>query len=90
MDPTLKFTLEKSTYFSFDNKQVQKLIFLNLSIPLDNDGNIETDIYYKDTNTHDYLDYNSHHPKHIKDNIPYNLAKKIIVFCSNSTTEQRR
>ena len=90
MDPTLKFTLERSTSFSTDNISYQKLNFLDLSILLDNDGNIERDIYYKDTNTHDYLDYNSHHPKHIKDNVPYNLAKKIIVFCSNSVTEQKR
>ena len=41
-----------------------------------------TDIFYKDTNSHFYLDYNSHHPQHIKDNIPYNLAKKIVVFVS--------
>ena len=32
------------------------------------DGKIETDIYYKDTNSHDYLHYNSHHPEHVKNN----------------------
>ena len=46
--------------------------------------------FYKETNSHDYLRYDSHHPQHIKDNIPYNLAKRIIVFCSNSDTEQLR
>ena len=51
---------------------------------------LETDIFYKETNSHDYLRYDSHHPQHIKDNIPYNLAKRIIVFCSNSDTEQLR
>ena len=33
-------------------------------------------------NAHDYLPYNSAHPKHCKDNLPYNLATCIIVFVS--------
>ena len=39
-----------------------------------------TDIFYKDTNSHFYLDYNSHRPQHMKDNIPYGFAKKLICF----------
>ena len=56
---------------------------------LHSDGRIETDIYYKDTNSHDYLHYNSHHPEHVKKNIPYTLAKKIIVFCSSCFVDKR-
>ena len=48
---------------------------------------IETEIYYKTTNNHHYLEYNSFHPTHIKENIPYNLAKRIIVFTSNPQKE---
>ena len=33
-------------------------------------------------NTHDYLPYDSAHPDHAKHNIPYNPAKRIIVFAS--------
>ena len=33
--------------------------------------------------------YNSHHPPHVKNNIPYTLAKKIIVFCSSRFVEKR-
>ena len=90
MDPTLKFTLEKSTNFILDEKCYQQLNFLDITVILDENGFVETDIFYKETNTHDYLDYNSHHPNHIKENIPYNLAKKIIAFCSNSRTEEKR
>ena len=54
------------------------------------DCKVETGIFYKQTNTHDYLNYKSHHPKHIKDNIPYNLAKRVIIFCSKSETEKLR
>ena len=44
-------------------------------------------IYYKPTNSHDYLDFNSHHPIHIKKNIPFVLAKRIMIFTSNSEKE---
>ena len=47
--------------------------FLDVSVILHSDGTIETDIYYKDTNAHD----------HSKDNVPYNLPKRIFVFVSN-------
>ena len=68
----------------------QKLNFLDITIILYEDRRIVTDIYYKDTNTHDYLDYHSSHPKHVKDNIPFTLAKKIHVFCSDPDTEKQR
>ncbi|XP_065667728.1 uncharacterized protein LOC136088018 [Hydra vulgaris] len=48
------------------------------------------DNYYKKTNIHNYLNYKSHHPFHIKKNIPYNLAKRIIVFTSNYEIEKIR
>ena len=43
----------------------------------------DTEMYCKLMNTHDYLPYDSTHPNHIKNNIPYNLAKGITVFVSN-------
>jgi hypothetical protein len=36
------------------------------------------DIFSKDTDTHMYLNFSSSHPKHIKINIPFNLASRII------------
>ena len=39
---------------------------------------------------HDYLPYNSAHPKHCKDSLPYNLAKRIIVFVSNDKKVEMR
>ena len=87
LHPDINFTMEKGvahTRFSV------KLNFLDITIILHQDGRIETDIYYKDTNTHDYLDYHSSHPKHVKDNIPFTLAKKIHVFCSDPVTEDNR
>ena len=57
--------------------------FVDVSVILHSDCTIEADIYYKDTNTHDYLPYDSAHPDHSKDNVPYNLVKRIVVFVSN-------
>ena len=45
-------------------------------------------IYYKDTNAHDYLPY--HSPDHSRDNVPYNLAKRIIVSVSNKEKAEYR
>ena len=63
---------------------------LDINIILHNSRTIETDIYYKETNSHHYLPYNSHHPDHIKRNIPFNLAKRIIVFTSDENKVETR
>ena len=39
--------------------------------------------FYIETNSHDYLNYFSQHPVHIKQNIAHSLAKRITVFVSN-------
>lgn len=38
---------------------------------------IRTDIYYKETDAHEYLPFSSCHPRHTLENIPYNLARNI-------------
>ena len=80
----IKFTYEASKKYVDENgDHIQILAFLDILIILRNYRFFSTDIFYKETNSHFYLDYQSHHPKHIKDNLPYNLAKKIIVFVSD-------
>ena len=54
--------------------------FLDVALILHRDGSVETNFFYKTTNSHDYLSFDSHHPKQTKENVPYNLAKKIVVF----------
>ena len=90
MDSSLQFTLEDSRIVNINNEEVQKIDFLDISIMLYKDGTIETDIYYKVTNTHDYVHYDSFHAKHVLDNVPYNLAKKIIVFVSKDDVMEKR
>ena len=86
LHPSIKYTVDRGKITG--NKQ--ELNMLDIKIILHNSRTIETDIFYKETNTHDYLHYDSHHPMHIKQNIPYNLAKRIIVFTSDSTKEDIR
>ena len=42
------------------------------------------------TKTGNCLPYNIAHPKHCKDNFPYNLPKLIIVFVSNDEKVEMR
>ena len=90
MDPAIVFTLEESEEVLIKGKRLEKLNFLDICIMIDQDGCIHTDIYYKPTNSHDYLHYDSFHPEHTLKNIPYCLAKRIIVFCSDEETMEER
>ena len=90
LDQYIKFTIEKAVRDPSKHSNTQSLAFLDISFTLDELNQIETDIHYKETNAHDYLHYTSHHPQHIKSNIPFNLAKRIIVFCSDFEVEKMR
>ena len=64
--------------------------FLNVSIILHQNSVLETDIFYKETNLHDYLDYFSHYPEHTKQKMSHNLAKRIMIFVSDKTKMNER
>ena len=72
MHVSLNFTKEQAELLTAGNKTFQKLNFLDVSVILNDDNTVETDIFYKPTNSHDYLNFYSHHPEHIKHDIPYN------------------
>ena len=76
----VKYTIEKAKVISQNSESCQVINFLDVSVTLHPDRTNKTDIYYKDTKAHDYLSYDSTHPDHFKDNVPYNLAKRIIAF----------
>ena len=54
------------------------------------DNQIFTDIYCKPTDTHLYLDFFSCHPKHVKTNIPYNLASRIVTIVKDPEKREIR
>ena len=70
--PTIKFTSERST---------TSIPFLDVKILLEN-GKIETDLYCKPTDKHQYLLHSSSHPCHTKKSIPYSLALRLRRICS--------
>ena len=64
----------------------EKLPFLD--VLLYKQGNsVNMDIFYKEMDTNQYLNFNSCHPKHTETNVPYCLARRI---CSIVSDEERR
>ena len=57
----------------------KELPFLDVMIGKDN-THLTTDVYCKPTDSFQYLPYTSSHPRHTKNNIPYNLARGIQLF----------
>jgi len=51
---------------------------------------IITDIYFKETDAKNYLNFQSCHPKHTKRSIPYNLARRICTIVSNDEIKKQR
>ena len=80
LDPSIKFTCEQSD---------TGVSFLNLYIYKEN-GKIKSDVFYKDTDSHDYLPFNSCHPRHIKTNIPGNLARMICTIVDDPVRKEHR
>ena len=81
----IKYTVQRGTRIS---NTAETNTFMSIRVTLHDRRRVETELYYKETNNHHYLEYNSFHAKHVKDNIPYNFFKKIIVFTSDSKKEQ--
>ena len=80
LDSNLSFTLDQSgSSVNFLDVKVSKV-----------DTRITTDIFYKETDTHQYLDFKSSHPNHTKRNIPYNLARRICTIVSEPEILQIR
>ena len=86
-----QYTFKKAKLTQSHHSQPCHILnFLGIEVILHSDNTVEADIYYKETNAHDYLPYNSAHPKYCKDCLPYNLAKRIIPFVSNDEKVEMR
>ena len=53
---------------------------------INNNGEAQTDFFYKPTDSKQYLLYTSCHPKHTRNSILYNLARRLktIVFAERT------
>lgn len=90
LHPSLKFTEGKDKNSCEQSHDTFAQDFLDSSIILHQNGRLKTDIFHKETTSHDYHNYFSHHPKHIKQNILHSLAKRIIVFVSEEPKTNER
>ena len=80
LHPSIKFTMESS--------QIE-LPFLDILIKKSG-TKIITDIYYKQTDTHQYLNFHSCHPSHTKRNIPYCMARRVCAIVSDNRLKELR
>lgn len=79
--PSIKFTMEYSK---------ESVNFLDTTVSINNDLQcLETDLYCKPTDSHNYLLYNSAHPKKCKQSIPYSQFLRIKRICSKQTDYDR-
>ena len=83
IDSKIKYTFESSL------ENHNSIPFLDVLITIEN-GNIDTDIYSKPTDTYNYVPFNSNHPRHSIRNIPFNLARRIKGIVSDPNKLQGR
>lgn len=81
LDVNLNFKLEATG---------SKVNFLDICVYKKENNKIETDIFYKLTDTKQYLDFYSSHPRHIKIALPYNLARRICTIVSDTDIKYER
>ena len=80
LHPSINFTIEYSQ---------KELPFLDVLVKKTG-TNIDTDIYFKPTDSQQYLIFDSCHPKHIKLSIPYSLARRLrMIISSDEKIPQR-
>ena len=80
LHPNIKFTMESNE---------NEIPFLDILIKK-SQNKIITDLYHKPTDTQQYLHFKSHHPKACRNNIPYNLARRIVTIVSDNTLKHQR
>lgn len=58
------------------------LPFLDINLRISN-NHLQTSVYYKETDTHSYLHYQSSHPRHTKNSLPYSQLLRLRRLCSD-------
>ena len=80
MQPTIKFMADWSK---------TSINFLDVTVSI-TEGVIETDLYVKHTDSHQYLLSSSCHPFYCKKGIPYSQALRLNRICSNNESFDKR
>ena len=89
MNESIQYTVSLPEPRTIEGRNFKCTNFLAIKVLQQPDGKVKFDVYYKDTNTHDYLLFDSHHPQHTKTNVPYTLAKRIVVISSEDNWMER-
>ena len=97
LHPTIKFTAEFTSPFKYALvgphdcfcHQTKFIPFLDTKVSIDG-GKLITDLYKKPTDRCQYLLTSSCHPSHITQNIPFNLAYRLLRICSRRETLELR
>ena len=77
----IKFTYKYST---------RNMDFLDVTVMKDDEGNLTTDVFQKETDTHSYLQQSSSHPNNCKKGIPYSQFLRLRRLCTDNNTLKRR
>ena len=80
LHPNLNFTQECNS---------SQIAFLDILVQLENNI-ITTDIFYKTTDTHQYLPFDSCHPRHTKHSIPYSQARRLCTIIDDEVIRDQR
>ena len=60
----------------------KSIAFLDTLVYVDNNRQLQTTVYTKPTDSHNYLHFQSAHPKHLKQSLPYSQALRLTRTCS--------
>ena len=88
----LKFidSFHETISYTWDYSENQ-VSFLHVTICREVGGvYISTDVFSKPTDTHQYLDYRSSHPRHVRQAIPYGQALRLRRICSSERKFDQR
>ena len=76
--------LHRDINFTMDSSDIS-IPFLDVL-----ENKVTCDLYSKPTDTHNYLNFRSCHPKHTKLNIPFSLASRIVTIVTDKTLQTQR
>ena len=82
-------SIHSSFQFTCNNSK-ECVQFFDVSVSVDNSGNITNDLHVKPTDTHQYLMATSCHPNHTKRSISYSQALRILCICSSKESAKLR
>ena len=85
LEAFIKFINDQHPYIKFTatyDNTTKTIPFLDMSVSINDDGLLETDLFRKETAKVQYLLTSSCHPGHITKNIPFSLAYTVKRICS--------